>query len=114
MHSWLPEGVSTYSGSIDHMFYMILWVTGIGFIVTEVVLFAFAFMYRSRPGRRATYTHGNGKLEILKLRDDYRKQEGDKFSLQKFNDEILRHGCPPIRLLREVLLKDAARWNEVF
>jgi len=55
-----------------------------------------------------------GKLEILKLRDDYRKQEGDKFSLQKFNDEILRHGCPPIRLLREVLLKDAARWNEVF
>ena len=65
MRSWLPEGVSTYSGSIDHMFYMILWVTGIGFIVTEVVLFAFAFMYRSRPGRRATYTHGNGKLEII-------------------------------------------------
>jgi uncharacterized protein (DUF885 family) len=55
-----------------------------------------------------------GKLEILKLRNDYRKQEGDKFSLKKFNDEILRHGCPPIRLLREVLLKDAARWNEVF
>jgi uncharacterized protein (DUF885 family) len=55
-----------------------------------------------------------GKLEILKLRDDYRKQEGDKFSLQKFNDEILRHGCPPIRLLREVLLKDKAQWNAVF
>ena len=55
-----------------------------------------------------------GKLEILKLRDDYRKQQGDKFSLQKFNDEILRHGCPPIRLLREVLLKDSAHWNDVF
>jgi uncharacterized protein (DUF885 family) len=55
-----------------------------------------------------------GKLEILKLRDDYRKQQGDKFSLQKFNDEILRHGCPPIRLLREVLLKDRAQWNDVF
>jgi len=55
-----------------------------------------------------------GKLEILKLREDYRKQEGNKFSLQKFNDEILRHGCPPIRLLREVLLKDGAQWNEVF
>jgi uncharacterized protein (DUF885 family) len=55
-----------------------------------------------------------GKLEILKLRDDYRKQQGDKFSLQKFNDEILRHGCPPIRLLREVLLKDKAQWNDVF
>jgi uncharacterized protein (DUF885 family) len=55
-----------------------------------------------------------GKLEILKLRDDYRKQEGDKFSLQKFNDEVVRHGCPPIRLLREVMLKDPAAWNEVF
>jgi len=55
-----------------------------------------------------------GKLEILKLREDYHKQEGNKFSLQKFNDEILRHGCPPIRLLREVLLKDGAQWNEVF
>lgn len=55
-----------------------------------------------------------GKLEILKLRDDYRKQQGDKFSLQKFNDEILRHGCPPIRLLRELMLKDAAQWNDVF
>jgi uncharacterized protein (DUF885 family) len=54
-----------------------------------------------------------GKLEILKLRDDYRKQQGDKFSLQKFNDEILRHGCPPIRLLREVLLKDKTEWNDV-
>jgi uncharacterized protein (DUF885 family) len=55
-----------------------------------------------------------GKLEILKLREDYRKQEGDKFSLQKFNDEILRHGCPPIRLLREILLKNQAQWNDVF
>jgi uncharacterized protein (DUF885 family) len=55
-----------------------------------------------------------GKLEILKLREDYRNQEGDKFSLQKFNDEMLRHGCPPIRLLREVLLKDAANWGNVF
>jgi uncharacterized protein (DUF885 family) len=55
-----------------------------------------------------------GKLEILKLRDDYRRQQGDKFSLQKFNDEILRHGCPPIRLLREVMLKDAAGWNHLF
>jgi uncharacterized protein (DUF885 family) len=55
-----------------------------------------------------------GKLEILKLRDDYRKQEGERYSLQKFNDEMLRHGCPPIRLLREVMLKDSGKWNEVF
>lgn len=55
-----------------------------------------------------------GKLEILKLQEDYRKQQGDKYSLQKFNDEMLRHGCPPVRLLREVMLEDAGKWNEVF
>src|SRR5882724_9478217 len=43
-----------------------------------------------------------GKLEILKLREDYRKQQGAKFSLEKFHDEMLRHGAPPVRLLREV------------
>jgi uncharacterized protein (DUF885 family) len=54
-----------------------------------------------------------GKLEILKLREDYRKQEGGKFSLQRFHDEMLRHGAPPIRLLREVMLKDPAQWGKV-
>jgi uncharacterized protein (DUF885 family) len=55
-----------------------------------------------------------GKLEILKLREDYRAQEGERYSLQKFNDEMLRHGCPPIRLLREVMLKDPGKWDRVF
>jgi len=54
-----------------------------------------------------------GKLEILKLREDYRKQEGRKFSLQQFHDEMLRHGAPPIRLLREVMLKDRKSWDKV-
>ena len=53
-----------------------------------------------------------GKLEILKLREDYRKQEGTKFSLLEFHNEMLRHGAPPIRLLREVMLKDSAVWGQ--
>ena len=55
-----------------------------------------------------------GKLQILKLREDYRKQEGEAFTLEKFHNEVLRHGAPPVRLLREVLLKDRRGWNEVF
>jgi uncharacterized protein (DUF885 family) len=55
-----------------------------------------------------------GKLQILKLRQDYQKQEGAAYSLQKFHDEMLRHGMPPIRLLRELMLKDRAIWDEVF
>ena len=54
-----------------------------------------------------------GKLQILKLRNDYQAQEGDKFSLKKFHDELLNHGMLPIRLLREIMLKDKAKWGEV-
>ena len=54
-----------------------------------------------------------GKLEILKLRDDYKKQEGNNFSLKKFHDEVLDHGMPPVRLLREKLLNDKNSWGEV-
>jgi uncharacterized protein (DUF885 family) len=54
-----------------------------------------------------------GKLEILKLRDDYKAQEGANFSLEKFHDELLNHGAPPIRLLREILLKDPKKWDAV-
>ena len=54
-----------------------------------------------------------GKLEIFKLREDYRKQEGENFSLQKFHDEMLRHGAPPLRLLREIMLKDRKLWGEI-
>ena len=54
-----------------------------------------------------------GKLEILKLREDYKAQEGANFSLQKFHNELLNHGMPPIRLLRELMLKDKSKWDEV-
>ncbi len=54
-----------------------------------------------------------GKLEFLQLREDYRKQEGKNFSLKKYHDEALRHGMPPVRLLREVLLKDPNAWPHI-
>ena len=55
-----------------------------------------------------------GKWEILKLRDDYKAQEGANFSLEKFHNEVLNHGMPPVRLLREILLKDSSKWDAVF
>ena len=53
-----------------------------------------------------------GKLQILKLREDYRMQEGKSFSLQKFHDEMLRHGAPPLRLLRAILLRNEKDWPD--
>ncbi len=54
-----------------------------------------------------------GKLQILKLKADYQKQEGKNFNVQKFHDAVLDNGMPPIRLLREMLLKDEKSWNEI-
>jgi len=45
-----------------------------------------------------------GKLEIMKLREDMRKKEGAAFSLQKFHDEFLSQGYPPIRIVRQAML----------
>ena len=63
--------------------------------------------YEEKPARaeamRGTFDPGYlnytlGKLQILKLRDDYKAQQGAEFSLQKFHNELLNHGMPPIRL----------------
>jgi uncharacterized protein (DUF885 family) len=78
--------------------------------------------YEQKPARseamRGTFDPGYlnytlGKLQILKLRDDYKAQQGDEFSLQKFHNELLNHGMPPIRLLREIMLKDQSKRDEV-
>jgi len=78
--------------------------------------------YEEKPARqeamRGTFDPGYlnytlGKLQILKLREDYKAQQGDDFSLQKFHNEILNHGMPPIRLLREIMLKDQGKWDQV-
>ena len=45
-----------------------------------------------------------GKLEILKLREDYRKMKGAGFRLQEFHDAFMRQGYPPIRIVRRALL----------
>ena len=72
----------------------------------------------SQEALRGTYDPGYlfytlGKLQILKLQEDYKKQEGDNYSLQKFNDAMLDNGMPPIQIMRELLLKDKTIWNKI-
>jgi len=47
-----------------------------------------------------------GKIEIMKLRADLMKKQGATFSLEKFHDEFLGQGFPPIKIVREALLGD--------
>lgn len=45
-----------------------------------------------------------GKLQILSLREDYKKIKGDKFSLKQFHDEFLAQGSPPVSIIRRVMM----------
>ncbi len=65
MMSTLPPGLSTYSGQIDSLFYLIYYVTTFTFFAVQITLLVFAIRYRYDPNRRATYTHGNTTLEII-------------------------------------------------
>jgi hypothetical protein len=45
-----------------------------------------------------------GKLQILKLRADYKNMKGAQYTLQGFHDAFLAQGFPPIKIVRKTLL----------
>jgi len=45
-----------------------------------------------------------GKLELLKLRSDYQRVMGSRYSLQNFHDALLAHGDPPFAIARKLVL----------
>jgi len=52
-----------------------------------------------------TYLYYNlGKLQILKLREDYEKQQGSKFALLEFHDRFMRQGSVPMKIIRKSML----------
>ncbi|HTW85300.1 MAG TPA: DUF885 domain-containing protein [Candidatus Sulfotelmatobacter sp.] len=58
-----------------------------------------------RGTQDATYGYYTlGKLEILKLRADYRKKLGPAFTLARFHHDLLQYGDPALPLLRPLLL----------
>lgn len=78
--------------------------------------------YEEKPARseatRGTYDPGYlyyalGKLMLLKLREDWRRQEGPAYLLVRFHDEVLKRGAPPVPLLRRLMLKDRAVWGDI-
>jgi uncharacterized protein (DUF885 family) len=47
-----------------------------------------------------------GKLEIMKLREDYGNKVGDKFNLKAFHDQFLSYVVVPVKMIREQMLQD--------
>jgi cytochrome c oxidase subunit 2 len=60
--SWLPELVSN-RGAIDRSMWWSLLVTGIVFILTNLLLAWFSYRYQAREGEAAAYWHHNPRLE---------------------------------------------------
>jgi uncharacterized protein (DUF885 family) len=59
--------------------------------------------YTQSPTQPMSYIVG--KMEILRLRDDYRKQQGAAYSLKEFHDHLLSYGSIPIGLVRNLMLE---------
>ncbi len=61
----LPVSASVQGEKYDQMFEVTLWVTGITFVITQALLFIFAFRYQSTAKKTAFYYPHNNVVEIV-------------------------------------------------
>lgn len=59
------QSASVHGSSIDYIFNVTLFFTGIVFVITHILLFYFAYKYRGRRGAKAAYISHDNKLEII-------------------------------------------------
>ncbi|WPQ64030.1 cytochrome c oxidase subunit II [Chitinophaga sancti] len=59
------ESASVQGEGIDSMIKWTLVITGIVFIITQILLFWFAFKYQEKEGQKAFYFPHNNKLELI-------------------------------------------------
>lgn len=61
----LHEAASEHGVKIDNMLYITIAITGVVFIITQILLFWFAFRYQYSEKRTAYYYPHNNKLELI-------------------------------------------------
>jgi len=65
-HWWFPESISEHGGAVDRQFNITILVVGISFAAAQVGLGWVVWKYRdSSAATRATYSHGNNRLEVI-------------------------------------------------
>lgn len=62
---WFPENLSTFGPAIDGLFDMIMWMVAVTFVLTEVVLAWCIWRFGRNDDSKATFSHGNHKLEMI-------------------------------------------------
>ena len=65
-HWWFPESISEHGPLVDHQFAITIIVCGIAFAAAQIGLGWVVWKYRdSSATTRATYSHGNNRLEVV-------------------------------------------------
>ncbi|HET6202435.1 MAG TPA: cytochrome c oxidase subunit II [Planctomycetota bacterium] len=63
---WLPPNINgAYGGTIDGLYYKIMVVVAVAFFVTEGLLVYSIVRFRASAGRKAVYSHGSKRTELL-------------------------------------------------
>jgi len=62
---YLPEAASEHGVTLDFLFNVTLFFTGIVFILTQIILFYFVYKYRSGRNQRAYFFPHSNKLEMI-------------------------------------------------
>ncbi|MEC9093657.1 MAG: cytochrome c oxidase subunit II, partial [Planctomycetota bacterium] len=63
--TWLPSDISETGKDIDRAFLVVMWIIGVTFLGTGLYLGLSLWLYSHTPHRKANYSHGNTKLEII-------------------------------------------------
>ncbi|MEI6947479.1 cytochrome c oxidase subunit II [Paraflavisolibacter sp. H34] len=61
----LGEAASNHGEKIDQMIYITLAITGIVFVITQILLFWFSYKYQENDKRKAFYFPHDNKLEVI-------------------------------------------------
>jgi len=59
------QAASAHGDRLDNLFNVTLFFTGIVFVITQILLFYFAYKYRGEKGRKAMYIPHDNRLEII-------------------------------------------------
>jgi uncharacterized protein (DUF885 family) len=94
-------GIEMHTGNMSYE-------QGIKFFMKQVYM---THAYAERETKRGTsdptyLVYTLGKLEILKLREDYHRKVGSTFNLEQFHDEFVKQGGIPIKIIRKNMLGD--------
>ncbi len=63
---WFPPGITEHAPAYDRQFMLTIIIVGVAFVGAQVGLGVTLWLYGARQdGSRATYSHGNNRLEVV-------------------------------------------------